>query len=102
MKMTAEHKAAMKAGRNAAKINSNPEKVNASNEFEAETLRRAALYAPSAKNAFVKAFSGKSKALAIKSKCIECCAYQKAEVTACNVKGCPLWRYRPYQGKGGE
>jgi len=98
MKMTPEHKAALLAGRKASKIKSSGPNPLTINEFEAETLKRVSNYTPSARNAFLKAFSGKSRAMALKAKCIECCCYQKNEVAACQVPGCPLYRYRPYRG----
>jgi hypothetical protein len=51
-------------------------------------------------NVFIKAFSGKSKAAALKAKCIDCAAGYQLEITNCRIKSCPLWRYRPYQKKG--
>ena len=62
-----------------------------------ETLERVRMYCPSAVNVFLKAFSKRSMAAAVKAKCIECTNLQKAEVTRCTISGCPLWRYRPYQ-----
>ena len=97
-KMTDEHKAAMLAGRVAHKLDSFVSSNEGIDHFQAEALERVRKYLPSAQNAFVKAFSGKSKALAIKAKCIECCNLQKVEVAGCLVKGCPLYRYRPYRG----
>lgn len=48
-------------------------------------------------NCFLKAFSGKSKASALKAKCIDCSCGEQKEITYCQVKSCPLWLYRPYQ-----
>lgn len=39
----------------------------------------------------------KSKALALKCKCLDCCCYQRLEVAKCGAQHCPLWRLRPYQ-----
>ena len=41
--------------------------------------------------------SGKSKAAALKAKCLDCVNWQRAEVTACEAETCPLHPYRPYQ-----
>lgn len=43
---------------------------------------------------------------AIKVKCRECCGWQRMEsgidkIGDCRVFGCPLWAFRPYQGKKG-
>jgi hypothetical protein len=64
---------------------------------EKKDLQRVSDYLPSALKVFSQAYSGFSKASAIKAKCIECCNLDKAEVSRCNISGCPLWRYRPYQ-----
>lgn len=97
-KMTEEHKAAMLAGRKASKTVSFNDSTHAINEFEAQVMKRVSNDLPSAKNVFLKAFSGKAKAAAIKAKCIECSNLQKQEVAGCLVYGCPLFRYRPYRG----
>lgn len=36
---------------------------------------------------------------AIKAKYQECCGFERLveRVSACNVRRCPLWAYRPYQ-----
>lgn len=48
-------------------------------------------------NLFVQAFSGNSKAAAIKAKCLACCNLDREEITHCTVQICPLWPVRPYQ-----
>ena len=48
---------------------------------------------------FKKAFSGKSKASALKAKCLDCTNLDRKEITLCTVKSCPIWLYRPYQEK---
>ena len=98
MNMTDDHKAAMLAGRKALKTVSKQNSDCVANEFQAQVLKRVSEYLPSAKLTFQKAFSGKSKALAIKAKCIECSNLQKQEVALCQVLGCPLYPYRPYRG----
>jgi hypothetical protein len=91
-------KAAMLAGRKAARMASTPENNAILTQFQAETVRRASLYLPSAKNAFLKAFTGKAKVAAIKAKCIECCNFERKQVETCAVPGCPLFQYRPFRG----
>jgi hypothetical protein len=44
-----------------------------------------------------KAFEGNSRAAGVKAKCLDCCAFIRAEVAACPVILCPLHAYRPYQ-----
>ena len=41
----------------------------------------------------------KSLAKASKLKCLDCCCWQKDEITYCTVRQCGLWAYRPYQEK---
>ena len=41
---------------------------------------------------FKVAYSGKSKATAIKAKCVECMNF--ALVSSCNIKSCPLYEVR--------
>jgi hypothetical protein len=43
------------------------------------------------------AISGKSRAAAIKAKCLDCTNFQRVEVADCLVETCPLWPYRPYR-----
>lgn len=52
---------------------------------------------PTQKAVFQKAYSGKSKAAALKAYCLMCCHFNRAEVTHCTVFACPLWSYRPFQ-----
>ena len=46
---------------------------------------------------FQTAMSGKSRAAAIKAKCLDCTNWQRVEVADCLVETCPLWPYRPYR-----
>jgi hypothetical protein len=47
---------------------------------------------------YLRALEGKvSPRQAIKSKCLDCCAWQREEVRLCTVRGCPLWPLRPFQ-----
>jgi len=43
------------------------------------------------------AMSGKSRAAAIKARCLDCCCWQRVEVANCPVETCSLWLYRPYR-----
>ena len=36
---------------------------------------------------------------AVKLKCLDCCAYDKEEVKHCVCTSCPLFLFRPFQGK---
>ena len=53
----------------------------------------------SVKGILERAFLGKSKATAIKAKCLSCCNWQRSEITACAVFICPLHPFRPFQSK---
>lgn len=52
---------------------------------------------PSYANITRKAYSGKSKAAALKAKCLDCSCWLRAEIRNCTVLACPLHPYRPYQ-----
>ena len=43
------------------------------------------------------AISGKSRAAAVKAKCLDCCCWQRVEISCCPVDTCPLHPYRPYR-----
>ena len=43
-----------------------------------------------------------SRLMAIKMKCLECCAWERTEngvdkIGDCSVRSCPLWAFRPFQ-----
>jgi len=38
-------------------------------------------------------------AKAIKLKCLDCCCWDRNEITNCTVRQCGLWKLRPYQEK---
>jgi len=40
-----------------------------------------------------------TRAMAIRLKCIDCSAYQKAEVRKCGIKECSLWEFRLGAGR---
>ncbi len=45
---------------------------------------------------FRAAFEGKSRAKAIKAKCLECCWLDHAAIHECTATECPLHSHRPY------
>lgn len=49
-----------------------------------------------------KAYEGNSKAAAIKAKCLDCCCWQRVEISNCTAFACPLHPYRPYQNNQDE
>lgn len=42
----------------------------------------------------------KSRALAVKMKCMDCCCWQREEVRNCPAVTCALWDYRPFKVEG--
>ena len=60
--------------------------------------RRLERIGPKYRNGYLRASDGTaSPRAAIKSFCLECCAYVRKEVTNCTALACPLYLYRPYQ-----
>ncbi len=46
---------------------------------------------------YQRATEGKSLRAAINAFCLQCCAYQRKEVTLCTALSCALWAVRPYR-----
>ena len=46
---------------------------------------------------YEKAVGGKSNAAIVKARCLDCCAWQRTEVSLCPAVECPAWAKRPYQ-----
>ena len=46
---------------------------------------------------YITAIEGKSRAAAVKAKCLDCCNWQRVEITNCPVETCPISPYRPYR-----
>jgi len=46
---------------------------------------------------FKRAETGKSLRAAVNAKCLDCCGFQRKEITLCTAVTCPLRQYRPYQ-----
>jgi len=47
---------------------------------------------------FLEVHAGKKSLVkATKLKCLDCCCYDKIEVSLCTSRQCPLWHFRPYQ-----
>lgn len=46
---------------------------------------------------YQSAITSKSKAAAIKAKCLDCTCWQRMEITNCPVTACPLYPHRPYR-----
>ena len=44
-----------------------------------------------------KALSGKSYAAVVKARCLDCCCWERTEVSLCPAVECPSWAMRPYQ-----
>ena len=68
------------------------------NAEQKQRLREISQSSPAYHKITAKAYEGNSKAAGIKAKCLDCCCWQRTEITNCTVLACPLWPYRPYQG----
>lgn len=42
------------------------------------------------------ALKGKSRKMAIRAKCLDCCAWDRKEATQCPSVECPLYPYNPF------
>jgi len=69
-------------------------------ELQLQELRTIHRHIPRYDSLFKRIFNGHSRGAAVKGKCLECCCWQRNEVRDCNIEGCALWLYRPYQDKG--
>jgi hypothetical protein len=50
------------------------------------------------RSAYRRVVTGKAPRMtAIHLQCLECCGWQREEVRLCTARGCPLFKYRPYQ-----
>ena len=52
---------------------------------------------PSTQKQYLKAFKTKQRSIAIRIKCLDCCAFQRTEAADCNVISCPLYNFNPYR-----
>ncbi len=53
------------------------------------------------KLATLRALTGQTaKSAALKQKCLQCCGYQREEISVCTVITCALHPVRPYQKQG--
>ena len=53
--------------------------------------------APASCQGFVDRLADGSQRAAIVLHCLQCVGYERAEVTRCSSRYCPLWPFRPYQ-----
>jgi hypothetical protein len=51
------------------------------------------------RNVFYRSYVSKSRASAIKAKCLDCASFERKEVALCEAYTCPLWEHRPYTKK---
>ena len=71
-----------------------------SEQRESRVARVIAEAPESVKNTLREAFSGAaSPRKAIKAMCLACVGYERDSVRNCTGYSCPLWKYRPFQGK---
>ena len=106
MTMTPEHRAKMNAAREKAisqRIKS--PKTSAKTIISADPALDSLLHPQAQKklksmpehcrNTYRLAMTGKRRNAAIKSACVECMGYNRAEVPGCTSHGCALYPYRP-------
>lgn len=51
----------------------------------------------SCRGSLERAYTGSSRAAAIKAMCLRCVGYARSDVRACTSQACPLWTHRPFQ-----
>jgi hypothetical protein len=66
---------------------------------QATMLQNVSEDGPSHLGAFKAAFSGKSRAEAMKAMCLQCVWMDVDAIRECSASECPLWALRPYQKK---
>jgi len=93
--MSEEHKAAFIAARG--------KRVKKGDKFQQSEVAQQALAllekeVPTRWSTLVCSARNGSRTAAMKLKCLECSAYQTAEIRKCPIMACPLWLFRPYQG----
>lgn len=74
-----------------------PQKTQKPKNREEQIAERLTNMPESWRKTYLKAVGGKNRAAGVKAFCQECVGYERAEVTACTDRGCPLWLYRPYR-----
>jgi hypothetical protein len=67
--------------------------------IEADRAQYLATVPVSSRGILRRAFVGKSRAGAVKAKCLDCCHFDREEIANCLVILCPLHPYRPYQAR---
>jgi ribosomal protein S27E len=92
-KLSDEHKAAMQSGRTSrtAKFATKEDITSGFKLMHSIVPERFA-------NIVVKLQKG-SKSAALKLKCLDCSNWQPIEIKQCTCNECPLYAFRPYQGK---
>ena len=93
-KLTEEHKAALRAGRQ----NRSPRvtRFNADSSLQS-SFELLAKRTPERYQPLVNAIRSGSKSAAIKLNCLECSGYVTDDVRNCVCTQCPLYAFRPYQ-----
>ena len=61
---------------------------------QAKRTAKLAQIPPRQRPIFLRAWTGKSRKVAIRAFCLECFGYESAEVNRCTAPTCPLFPYR--------
>ena len=95
--MTDEQKEKMRLGRQEAKQSRG--KFDVDKEVLKDAVSQMKKDVPPRFQRLVRQTATGSRAAAMRLFCLECVGYVTADVRDCTANGCPLWLYRPYQGK---
>ena len=94
--MTKAHKAALAKGRKMGRT-SRADKFKA-NESVCAALNVLEKNTPERFHSLVEKVREGSMSAAVKLNCLDCSGYITAEVRLCQIKQCPMYAFRPYQG----
>ena len=100
-KMTDEQKAAMQAGRAASKGKTKAQKF-AADPVAQRNFQLLRDRTPERFHPVIDKVEEGSRTAAVKLACLECSNFQTVEIRECPCEQCPLFMFRPYQGKSNE
>jgi len=74
------------------------QKLSLKGSMRASVIKRLSQMPIGSRMTYIKALKGSSREAAVKSFCMECVCWLRAEVAQCTDPGCPLYPYRPFKG----